>query len=115
MKKNENLNAAVDDLVFNQLDRIVEAAMKASKEWGTDAIPITILEATLNLANIKKKSGNKKLNVFYSQYNDVLKQIGNTCKETSKNLGTRSVSVDYLNKVMDTVKSNFIKGIAQNN
>jgi len=112
MSKKRRLTRIFRKRIFNNLDVLVKQCEKIAKQWDKNTIPLTLFKVLLEKMLIKADDkADENVIKLFDQYNGVLEQLYKTCSEQSKDMRSKSVSIQFVKDCIIFIKDKFKEGL----
>ena len=102
----------IRDLVFKQLDMILESVQNTAKAFKITLIPIRLIEKTVNIGKIdidQLEKGSSSKN-FFIEYNKMLVLLIEQCEKDDLDMETTKIPLALFESHIDLIKSSFTQG-----
>lgn len=98
-------------VIFQNFDNLVKACKEIAAKWNRKDIPLVVLKESINTIKQKNYSHQDPSIVkMYDDYNRVLDSLYSTCEKAAQGVESGSVSVEFLELCIETIKKNVNKG-----
>ena len=94
-------------IVINNFKSLEKAAKKIAKEWDLKTIPLLTINKMIDI--IRFETDEKELQEFKNAYNKTLETLKDVLRKKAKEMNSKSVSIEYLSKAINVIKTEFKK------
>jgi len=100
----------ITKMVFKNLDNIFKSSKVIAKDWGTTTIPLSTLKIIIDKSKPSDKTGNEIVDSFNKQFCKTLDSLYTGCKEVSKKMNSKNISLSSLEFGINVIKTAFKDG-----
>ena len=102
----------LERIALRPFNDILKAAQKICKEWGTNSIPLITLKHIIGIAEKHALEMNLEgdATIIKEKYLIVYNTLYKTCETKAKEMEIQRVSINYLRKCIDVIKTSWKEG-----